>query len=84
MTDTGYGVMRLAWVLRDLPVEVVGRLRSDRVLRLPTPPRAYDPKGGRPPKHGAKFRLAEAGEMAGAGSSDEQAAGARSEAGEDG
>ncbi|MGK4578648.1 NF041680 family putative transposase [Kitasatospora sp. HPMI-4] len=56
--DAGYDVMRLAWLLRNLPVELVGRLRSDRVLRLPTPPRVYQPKGGRPPKHGPEFRLA--------------------------
>lgn len=45
-------------MLRDLPVELVGRLRSDRVLRLPKPPRVYDPQGGRPPKHGKEFSLA--------------------------
>lgn len=56
--DAGYDVMRLAWLLSDLPVELAGRLRSDRVLRLPKPPRVYDPKGGRPPKHGPEFRLA--------------------------
>ncbi|MFE4720412.1 transposase [Streptomyces sp. NPDC056728] len=56
--DAGYDVMRLAWLLSDLPVELVGRLRSDRVLRLPKPPRIYDPRGGRPPKHGPEFRLA--------------------------
>ncbi|MCZ4103710.1 MULTISPECIES: NF041680 family putative transposase [Streptomyces] len=57
--DAGYDVMRLAWLLRDLPVEPVGRLRSDRVLRLPIPPlsRTYQPIG-RPPKHGPEFRLA--------------------------
>ena len=32
VTDAGYDVPRLAWQLRDLPVVVVGRLRSDRVL----------------------------------------------------
>ncbi|GAA0700555.1 hypothetical protein GCM10009548_86860 [Streptomyces malaysiensis subsp. malaysiensis] len=37
------------------PVELS---RSDRVLRLPKPPRVYDPKGGRPPEHGPEFRLA--------------------------
>ncbi len=37
--DAGHDVLRLARVLRDLPVELVGRLRSDRVLRLPEPPR---------------------------------------------
>ncbi|MFI0915590.1 NF041680 family putative transposase [Streptomyces abikoensis] len=56
--DAGYDITRLAWVLRDLPVEMVGRLRSDRVMRLPKPPRVYDPLGGRPPKHGAKFHFA--------------------------
>ncbi|GHE78799.1 hypothetical protein GCM10018785_53690 [Streptomyces longispororuber] len=56
-SDAGYDVTRLAWVLRDLPVELVGRVRSDRVMRLPKPPRVYDPKGGRPPKHGPEFRF---------------------------
>ena len=32
--DAGYDVTRLAWLLRDLPVDLVGRLRSDRVLYL--------------------------------------------------
>ncbi|MFC4117358.1 transposase [Nonomuraea zeae] len=45
--------------MRDLPVELLGRIRSDRVLRLPAPPRRYDPKGGRPPKHGGEFALAD-------------------------
>jgi hypothetical protein len=58
MTDAGYDVMRLAWVLRELPVELVARLRSDRVLRLPKPPHVYDPKGGQPPEHGPEFRPA--------------------------
>jgi hypothetical protein len=31
----GYAAPRLAWLLRDLPVEVLGRLRSDRVLYFP-------------------------------------------------
>ena len=38
VSDAGYDVTRLAWVLRDLPVELVGRVRSDRVMRLPKPP----------------------------------------------
>jgi hypothetical protein len=53
--DAGYDVTRLAFVLADLPVELLGRLRSDRVLRLPAPPRT--PHGGRPPKHGPEFAL---------------------------
>jgi len=56
VADTGYDVPRLAYVLADLPVELVGRLRSDRVLRLPKPPR---PPGtvGRPRKHGPEIAL---------------------------
>src|SRR5580700_7068787 len=37
--DAGYDVTRLAFLLADLPVEVLGRLRSDRVMQLPAPPR---------------------------------------------
>ncbi|WP_329537691.1 transposase (plasmid) [Streptomyces sp. NBC_01450] len=55
--DAGYDVTRLAWLLRDLPVELVGRIRGDRVMRLPKPPRVYNPNGGHPPKHGPEFRF---------------------------
>ena len=56
VADSGYDITRLAHVLADLPVELVGRLRCDRVLRLPKPPR---PPGatGRPPKHGPEIAL---------------------------
>ncbi len=56
--DAGYDVTRLAWLLADLPVELLGRLRSDRVLQLPAPPR---PPGtmGRPRKHGGQMALAD-------------------------
>ena len=54
--DSGYDVTRLAFVLADLPVEVLGRIRSDRVLRLPKPPRLPGVTG-RPPKHGPEFAL---------------------------
>jgi hypothetical protein len=37
--DAGYDVTRLAWLLADLPIDLLGRLRSDRVMRLPAPPR---------------------------------------------
>jgi hypothetical protein len=56
--DAGYDVTRLAWLLADLPVELAGRLRSDRVFRLPVPPRPAK-ANGRPPKHGPEFRLAD-------------------------
>lgn len=35
MMAAGYDVMRLAWLLSDLPVELSGRLRSDRVSGCP-------------------------------------------------
>ena len=56
VTDAGYDITRLAFLLADLPVQLLGRLRSDRVLRLPKPSR---PPGttGRPPKHGPEFAL---------------------------
>jgi hypothetical protein len=58
VADAGYDVTRLAFVLADLPVELVGRIRSDRVLLRPAPPR---PPGtvGRPRKHGGVFTLAD-------------------------
>lgn len=53
VADAGYDATRLTFLLSDLPVELLGRLRSDRVMCLPTPPRTYNFEGGRPPKHGA-------------------------------
>jgi hypothetical protein len=53
--DAGYDAPRIAHLLSDLPVKILGRLSSDRVMRRPTPPRVYDPKGGRLPKHGGEF-----------------------------
>ncbi|WP_210406365.1 NF041680 family putative transposase [Micromonospora sp. MH33] len=58
VADTGYDTARLAWVLADLPVVLVGRIRSDRVLRLPKPVRAAGTIG-RPRKHGGEFALAD-------------------------
>jgi hypothetical protein len=54
VVDAGYDVPRLAYQLRDLPVVVLGRLRSDRVLYRAAPPYAGI---GRPQRHGAAFRL---------------------------
>jgi DDE superfamily endonuclease len=56
VADSGYDITRLAHVLADLPVELLGRLRSDRVLRLPKPPR-LPRTNGRPPKHGPEIAL---------------------------
>jgi DDE superfamily endonuclease len=56
--DAGYDLTRLAWLLRDLPVEVTGRLRSDRVMHFPAPPRRPG-TNGRPSRHGAALKLAD-------------------------
>ena len=53
--DAGYDAPRIAFLLADLPVQILGRLRGDRVFRRPAPPYVYNPKGGRPPKHGGEF-----------------------------
>jgi hypothetical protein len=56
--DAGYDVTRLAWLLADLPAELLGRLRSDRVMLLPAPPRQPGTMG-RPRKHGGEIALAD-------------------------
>ena len=64
--DAGYDPVRLAWLLRDLPVTVAGRLRAGRVLYPPAPPR--DPSvPGRAPKHtGTPVKCADAQDSGGA------------------
>lgn len=57
--DSGYDVSRLGFVLADLPLHLVGRSRSDRVMFGPTPPRSTDPRGGRPRKHSTVMALAD-------------------------
>ncbi|MCX5433029.1 transposase [Streptomyces sp. NBC_00257] len=54
VVDAGYDVPRLAFLLKDLPVQVLGRMRSDRVLRRAVPPREPGARG-RPPRHGGEF-----------------------------
>jgi DDE superfamily endonuclease len=56
--DAGYDVARLAYLLADLPVELLGRLRSDRVMLLPAPQRQPG-TNGRPRKHGRELALAD-------------------------
>src|SRR5215470_15140440 len=56
--DAGYDITRLAFLLAGLPVELLGRLRSDRVLYFPAPPGRRDGRPGRRPRHGPEFRLA--------------------------
>ena len=55
--DSGYDVIRLAYLLADLSVELVGRLRSDRVFYGPAPERAGE--RGRPSRHGDELKLAD-------------------------
>jgi hypothetical protein len=56
--DSGYDLTRLAWLLDGLPVDVTGRLRSDRVMYFPAPPREPG-ANGRPPRHGCRLDLSE-------------------------
>ena len=57
--DSGYDGPRLAFLLADLPVQVLVRLRSDRVLAFPAPPRRPGTRG-RTARHGARFVFADA------------------------
>src|SRR3954454_14789523 len=57
--DSGYDVCRLAFLLADLPVMLIGRLRSDRVLARPVEPRCG--ARGRPRRHGPLLVLADPG-----------------------
>jgi hypothetical protein len=54
--DSGYDGVRLAFLLADLPVAILVRLRSDRVLRFPAPARAPGTRG-RTVRHGARFEF---------------------------
>src|SRR6185437_8346049 len=56
--DAGYDITRLSFLLADLPAEVLGRLRSDRVMGLPAPPRQPGTRG-RPRRHGARLELSD-------------------------
>ncbi|MFE4690656.1 NF041680 family putative transposase [Streptomyces sp. NPDC056749] len=54
VVDAGYDVTRLAFLLADLPVDLLGWMRSDRVLYFPPPPQPAG-KRGRKPERGAEF-----------------------------
>jgi hypothetical protein len=56
--DSGYDGPRLEFLLADLPVQVLVRLRSDRVLAFPAPPRQPGARG-RGARHGARFVFAD-------------------------
>jgi hypothetical protein len=56
--DCGYDVIRLAWLLADLPIVVCARLRCNRVMyRVPAPKPAG--MGGPPREHGEPLRFAD-------------------------
>lgn len=58
VADAGYDVARLAYLLSDLPVLMVARVRSDRVYRHEA--RAHRPgMNGRPARHGARVKLSD-------------------------
>ncbi|MEZ5086487.1 MAG: NF041680 family putative transposase [Tessaracoccus sp.] len=56
--DSGYDVTRLTWLLKDLPVTLVARVRSNRVFYAPAGKRK-GPTKGRGPRHGHKLTLAD-------------------------
>jgi hypothetical protein len=56
--DSGYDGPRLAFLLADLPVRVLVRMRSDRVMVFPAPPRRAGTVG-RSARHGAEFKFAD-------------------------
>jgi DDE superfamily endonuclease len=53
--DAGYNVTRLAFLLADLPLVLVARVRSDRVFYRDPAPRDR-PAAGQPPRHGEPVR----------------------------
>ncbi|HEV7712347.1 MAG TPA: NF041680 family putative transposase [Asanoa sp.] len=53
VADAGYDGPRLAFLLADLPVRLLVRMRSDRVLRRRVPLERTG--NGRPPRHGGEF-----------------------------
>lgn len=58
MFDSGYPAAVPAHALAGRAVQLLGRVRSDRVFR--TPPSARKPGRGRPPRHGGRFACADA------------------------
>jgi hypothetical protein len=57
VADAGYDVPRLAWLLADLPVILIGRLASNRVLCRPAIGRRAGVRRGPAPRHGPPFAL---------------------------
>ena len=61
--DAGYDVCRLAFLLADLPIQLIGRIRADRVMltAVALPPADGRRATGRPRRHGAVMTLADSG-----------------------
>jgi hypothetical protein len=57
--DSGYDLTRVTYLAADarLGVQVLGRVRCDRVFYTAAPPRRADGRPGRPSKHGTRFEL---------------------------
>ena len=60
VADAGYDAPRLAYLLADLPVAVLGRMRSDRVLRRAAGSQPAAARG-RPRRHGGEFVFGDPG-----------------------
>jgi hypothetical protein len=59
--DSGYDLTRITYLAGGdgLDVQVLGRVRSDRVFYTPAPRRRRDGRPGRPRKHGSRFELSD-------------------------
>ncbi|MGI5186284.1 NF041680 family putative transposase [Dactylosporangium sp. CA-152071] len=57
--DSGYDLTRITYLAADHAVQVLGRVRSDRVFYAPAPKRLRDGRPGRPRLHGNRFELSE-------------------------
>src|SRR3954449_6193384 len=59
--DAGYDVCRLTFLLADLPIQLIGRIRADRVMLTAVAPPPADGRRptGRPRRHGAVMTLAD-------------------------
>ena len=57
--DSGYDLTRITYLAaqRGVGVQVLGRVRSDRVFYAPAPKRLEEGRPGRPKRHGNRFEL---------------------------
>ncbi|MGH9919828.1 MAG: NF041680 family putative transposase [Nitrososphaerales archaeon] len=59
--DAGYDPIAISKALEDEEVQVLVRIRNDRVFHADPPPRSNRPAstGGRPPRHGRRFKCSQ-------------------------